>query len=97
MEYLEFQLPGVSNNANSYKIKFLGPNKNIIVVAINIYLFWLSGDTLDSILRIVKEKAPITNLIAMNDVILVVYSGNSLGLGIYYDPSKLDSKVASSL
>jgi hypothetical protein len=65
----------------------LGPNKNLIVVAIDTKIFWLSGSTLDSILRTVTETAKITNLIAMNDVILAVYSENALGLGVYYDPS----------
>jgi hypothetical protein len=73
----------------------LGPNKNLIVVAIDTHIFWLSGNTLDSILRNVTEKAKIINLIAMNDVILAVYSENALGLGVYYDPSIL-SKVENS-
>ncbi len=32
----------------------------------------------------------------MNDVILAVYSENALGLGVYYDPSKLSKEVATS-
>ncbi len=75
----------------------MGPNKNLIVVAINTKIFWLSGSTLDSILRIVEETAKIINLIAMNDFILAVYSENALGLGLYYDPSIQSTEVASSL
>jgi hypothetical protein len=32
----------------------------------------------------------------MNDVILAVYAENSLGLGLYYDPSILSTEVATS-
>jgi hypothetical protein len=32
----------------------------------------------------------------MNDVILAVYDENALGLGLYYDPSKLSTEVANS-
>jgi hypothetical protein len=74
----------------------LGPNKNVIVVAINTSIFWLSGSTLNSILRRANETTRITNLIAMNDFILAVYSGNALGLGIYYDPSVLSTAIATS-
>jgi hypothetical protein len=38
----------------------------------------------------------ITNIIAMNDFILAVYSENVLGLGVYYDPSILSTIVATS-
>jgi hypothetical protein len=51
---------------------------------------------LDSILRTVTETFKITNIIAMNDFILAVYSENVLGLGVYYDPSILSTIVATS-
>ena len=60
-------------------------------------MFWLSGSTLDSILRTVTDTNKIINLIAMNDFILAVYSEEYLGLGVYYDPSILSTEVATSL
>ena len=47
-------------------------------------------------MRTVTESAKITNIIAMNDFILALYSGNALGIGIYYDPSVQSSAIATS-
>ena len=44
-------------------------------------------------MRTVTETNKITNLIEMNDFILVLYSKNALGLGVYYDPSILINEV----
>jgi hypothetical protein len=60
-------------------------------------MFWLSGSTLDSILRTVTYDNTITILIAMNDVILAVFSDYEPELGVNYDPSILSKDVATSL
>jgi hypothetical protein len=61
-------------------------------------MVWLSGSTLDSILRTVIYGYTIRILIAMNDVILVYYVVEPYlaYLGVHYDPSILSTEVATS-